>query len=359
MTLTCQRAGAPDRPTGPYAGGMSARVASVVAFLRKALTSRAFRVIFLLATLGFGGYAVAGEWSDVRAALGDLGPLPLIGALVAALLAAVAAMLVFRVLLASLGSPLRSTVAARIVFIGQLGKYLPGSIWPVLAQMELASAHQVPRRRSATASVLALLVSLLGGLLTALVTLPFVAGAGREYWWALLAVPVLLVCLHPRVLNPVLGRLLRLARRPALEHPLTGRAVAAATGWSVVSWLFYGLQMWLLALPLGGLDGRLVLLAVGGFAFAWSVGFLVIPAPAGAGIREVVLVAVLSPVLSVGAATAVALVSRALLTVCDLLTAGAAGWAGRLATVRARRAHRAAPEPAGPAEPTPDQVTAG
>ena len=61
-------------------------------------------------------------------------------------------------------------------------------------------------------------------------------------------------------------------------------------------------------------------------------------APPGAGVREVVLVASLSPVLGAGKATAVALVSRLLTTVGDLLAAGLAGWLGR--------GHRSAPEAA-------------
>ena len=78
-------------------------------------------------------------------------------------------------------------------------------MWPVLAQMELGNAYRVPRHRSASASVLTMLVSLLTGLLAALVTLPFVAGA-TAYLWAFLAIPCLLACLHPRVLNAVVGR---------------------------------------------------------------------------------------------------------------------------------------------------------
>ena len=196
-------------------------------------------------------------------------------------------------------------------------------MWPVLAQMELGHAYQVPRHRSASASVLAMVVSLLSGLLMALVTLPFVAGA-TAYRWAFALVPVLLVGLHPRVLNAVLGWLLRVARRPPLEQPLTGRVMAGALAWACSSWVLYGLQIWLLATRLGAPDGRTALLAIGGFAFAWSVGFLVVFAPAGAGVRDVLLVAVLGPVLGVGSATAVALVSRALMTAGDLLTAALA-----------------------------------
>ena len=177
----------------------------------------------------------------------------------------------------------------------------------------------------------------------ALATLPIVAGA-TAYRWAFALVPVLLAGLHPRVLNTVLGRLLRLARRPPLEQPLTGRVMAGALAWACASWVFYGLQIWLLATRLGAPGGRTALLAVGGFAFAWSVGFLVVFAPAGAGVRDVLLVAMLGPVLGVSSATAVALVSRALMTAGDLLsaalaTAAAAAAPGRR-EARRRREHR-------------------
>ena len=292
------------------------------------LSGRPMRWSFVAVTVGLGGYAVAREWPDVRAGLASMGVGTTAEALLCVLVAMVMTMQVWRALLAGLGSPLPARAASRIMFIGQLGKYLPGSVWPVLAQMELGNAYRVPRHRSAAASVLTMVVSLLTGLLTALITLPFVAGA-PAYLWAFAITPLLLACLHPRVLNAVVGRLLRLARRPPLEQPLTGRAMAAALAWSWFSWVFYGLQIWLLATRVGAPPGRTVLLAAGGFAFAWSVGFLVVLAPAGAGVRDVLLIATLSPVLGTGSATAVALMSRALMTAGDLLTAGLAAVSSR------------------------------
>jgi hypothetical protein len=292
------------------------------------LSSRPVRWGFVAVTVGLSAYAVDREWSGVRTGLASIGVGTSAEALLCVLAAVVLTMQVWRVLLGALGSPLPHRAASRIMFIGQLGKYLPGSVWPVLAQMELGNAYRVPRHRSATASVLAMVVSLLTGLLTALATLPFVAGA-TTYRWAFAITPVLLACLHPRVLNALVGRLLRLARRPPLEQPLTGRAMAAALAWSWGAWVFYGLQIWLLATRLGAPPGRTVLLAVGGFAFAWSVGFVVVVAPAGAGVRDVLLIATLSPVLGAGSATAVALMSRALMTAADLITAGLAALSSR------------------------------
>jgi uncharacterized membrane protein YbhN (UPF0104 family) len=298
---------------------------------RKVLGGRAVRYGFVVVAVGLGAYAVASQWREVTAALGTIGVLPVVGAMVAVLIGLAATLQTWRVLIASLGSPLPVRAAAKVVFVGQLGKYLPGSIWPVLAQMELGTVYQVPRTRSATASVLTMLVSLLGGLLAALVTLPFIGGEASGYRWAFLVAPVLVAGLHPKVLNPVLAALLRITRRPPLEQPLTTRAVAASVGWALVTWLFYGVQVWLLAIRLGAPDGKAALVSVGGFAFAWCVGFIIIFAPAGAGVREVILVALLGSVLgtNAGAATAVALVSRILMTLGDLISAAVGAWYGR------------------------------
>lgn len=315
----------PDEPVTPPTGHGRRGWGTV----RRILGGRAVRYGFVVVAVGLGCYAVVRQWHSVRGALAAMGALPTVGALVAVLGGLLCSMQIWRVLLSSLGSPLPVRPAAKIVFVGQLGKYLPGSIWPVLAQMELGTAQRVPRRRSATASVLTMLVSLLGGLLAALVTLPFMSGEATGYRWAFLAAPVLLACVHPKVLNPLLDRLLRLARRPPLEQPLTGRAVLASLAWALVSWLCYGTQIWVLAIRLGAPEGRTLLLAVGGFAFAWCVGFLIVFAPAGAGIRDVLLIALLGPVVGVGGATAVALVSRILMTLGDLVTAGIAAWSGR------------------------------
>jgi glycosyltransferase 2 family protein len=283
--------------------------------------SRLVRWGFVALAIGLGGYAAAGQWAGIRKALAQIGPLTAALSLVAVLLGLLATMCAWRRLLAGLGSPLPPSAAARILFIGQLGKYLPGSVWPILAQMELGKTYRVPRQHSASASVLTMLLSLLTGLLTAMVMLPFTGTS--SYLWAFAAAPVLLACLHPRGLNPLMGRMLRLARQPALTHPLNGRTLAVALGWAFAAWICNGVQIWVLAARLGAPLGSSLPLAVGGYAFAWSVGFLVLFAPAGVGVREVLLVATLSPAIGAGGATAVALVSRLLTTLGDLIVAGA------------------------------------
>lgn len=332
----------PDSPVAPAVAAESGAAAGSAARRRVAL--RLARAGFVVVAAGLCGYALVRQWPQVRAGVAALGGRTVGLSLVAVLAGLVATMLVWRTLLAALGSPLPLRVAARIFFLGQLGKYIPGSMWPIVAQMDMARAYRVPGRRSATAGVLTMLVSLAAGFVAAVAVLPALAGPDvRGYRWLFLAVPVLLAGLHPRVVNPVVDRLLRLVGRPPLDRPLGGRAVAAAFGWALLSWILLGAQIWLMAVRFGAPPGRSVPLAVGGFAFAWAAGFLVVFAPAGVGVRDVLLVAVLGRVLDGGPATTVAVVSRILMTLGDLLLAAAAGWRGRVASGRADRAQTRSP----------------
>lgn len=154
--------------------------------MSRTVLRRVLRWGFLLVALGFGIWAVAGQWRAVADGLGRLSWPLLAGSLGATLAALGAGMMMWRALLADLGSPLHVVDAAKVFFVGQLGKYIPGSVWPVLAQMELACDLGVPRPRSAAAFFLTYPVYLATGLLVAGATLPVLAGSrwpGTPGWW--------------------------------------------------------------------------------------------------------------------------------------------------------------------------------
>jgi len=276
------------------------------------------RFAFLLVALGFGVWAVASQWDAVVAGFARLSWPLLAASLVAVVGALLGAMLTWRTLLADLGSPLPLRSAAKVFFVGQLGKYIPGAVWPVLAQMEMGRDLGVPRPRSAAAFFLTMPIQLATGLLVTLVTLGW-----DRFGWLLLLVPVLLVLLEPKVINGLIGFGLRRLKREPLEHPLTRRGMLTAFGWALAGWVCYGLHLYFIV-PQAGL-----LFAVGAFALSWSLGILSVVVPAGAGVREVVIVGVLSPVMPSGQAIAVALSSRIVIVIGDLICAGMAGIAAR------------------------------
>jgi len=302
---------------------------------RHLAASRWVKFGLLAVTLGFLAYGLYSERASVAEALHHLAWYSVAGAAVAVIAGLGCMMLSWRALLADLGSPLPLGAAIRILFVAQLAKYVPGAVWAAAAQVELGRGHQVPRRRSASAAVIAMVVSLATALLVAAVALPLSSGAAaRHYWWALaLAVPALLA-LYPPLTNYVIGRLLRLARRPPLERPIGMAGMARSFSWSLLGWVFFSLQSWLLVAGVTGKGLEVLPLAAGAYALAWSVGFILIPFPGGVGPRELALIAALAPVMSSGAAIVVAVISRLVMTIGDLVWAGVAfglGWAARRA----------------------------
>ena len=293
--------GRPDGPVGPTRG----------TWRRSALS-----LTFLVLAVAAFAWALAGQWSQVVDRLADQEPVVLVGSLGLALVGVFVSFLLWRGTLGTLGSTLPVRPAARLFFVTQLGKYLPGAVWPVLAQMRMGRELGVPRQRMGLAFLLTLGVTTLVGVLLGVAALPALLHAeGRVVLLGLLVVPVLLA---------LLDRALSLLRRPGLEVPLSGRDVSRGVGVAVVFWVLYSGHVWLLAVGLGADPLETFPVALGGFAIAFSLGPLLVVLPAGAGVREAVLVVLLSAVLSTPDATAVALTSRALLILTDgLLALGA------------------------------------
>jgi uncharacterized membrane protein YbhN (UPF0104 family) len=307
-------------------------VSRVLAVLR----STPVRVGFLVLALALAVVAVARSWDDVVAALGRIDARAVVAALALTVGYVAATLLSWRAVLADLGSPLRLRDASPLFVVSQLGKYVPGGVWNVVAAAELGAGHRIPRRRSASAMAVAVLVSLVTGGVVASIAVVLAPTARDSYAWVVVLVPVLVALLVPAVLNRLLTWVLRVARREPLEHALTARGTGVAVGWSLVAWLAAGAQVWVLATAVGmPATGRTFALAVGGYALAWVVGFLVVVAPAGLGAREVVLAAVLAGQLDRGSVIAVVLLSRIATTVVDV----AAGLGG-LAALRPDTAGR-------------------
>jgi uncharacterized membrane protein YbhN (UPF0104 family) len=293
--------------------------------------------------LGALGFALANRWDEVRGQLSQVSLWAVVGGFAYALLALVASMLAWRALLADLGSPLPVGAATRVLFLGQLAKYLPGSsVWAVVAQTELARDYGVPRRRAASAAIVLNLVTLGVGLLVALLALPRLLSDDAPAWlhWSPLLVPVGLACLTPPILTWLCNLLFRVLRQPPLDVRFSWTGVGTAVLAMLGTWLAYGLQITLLGWSLGADPAALLLPATGAFAAAWCAGFLVVVIPTGAGTREAVLTLALAAQLPGGSAAAltIAVISRLLLTLADVAAA-------LIGVVMGRRRAPVPPEP--------------
>src|SRR5258708_37084756 len=108
-------------------------------------------------------------------------------------------MMAWRALRADLGSPLPLSAATQIMFIGNLGKYVPGGGWQVLATGEMGREHATPAKRTLTATVVGMALALGAPLALTALALPLTSSnAARPYWWVPALVPFVPRALHPR-----------------------------------------------------------------------------------------------------------------------------------------------------------------
>jgi hypothetical protein len=197
-----------------------------------------------------------------------------------------------------LGTPARLSWAADY-FQGQLGKYVPGSLWQYASRGAMASGRGIQLRAVAMSFPIELSATVYAAAAFSMLLLG---------WWGTLGLVAVVA------VAPVATAVLR--ARVAL------RAAAKAAVLYAATWLFIGVSFWMAARALVRVPLEHLPIYAGAFAAAWIVGLVAIYAPGGIGVREALLVAILRPRIGTADAFLVAAASRIVFTVADLSAAG-------------------------------------
>ena len=224
--------------------------------------------------------------------------------------------------------------AARMWFISNLGRYVPGKVWGIGTLVVMAQRRNLSPAATVGSSVLVMLIGMVSGLAVVLVT-----GAGAVNLllrqrgidapeWAVPAAAVLALAglaAAPVVLPAMARTLARATGREPILPALPMASVWSAALGTLLSWVLYGVAFQLFSAGLIGEARGAAASYIAVYTGAYLVG-LVSPSPAGAGVREGGLVA---GMLSLGLATApqallVALGSRVWLTVLEVAPGGIA-----------------------------------
>lgn len=284
---------------------------------------RVARVALGLVVLAFVARAVSRSWDDLASqpVAWTFRPLPALGSVAVVWLMYAVLIEAWRRMLAGWGQQLGRMTATRIWILSSLGKYVPGKVWAI-AGMALMAKEAGVAAWAATASAIILQVLAIGsgaavaGLLGAralettrpdLLPWLWLGGALALGGAGLLLVP------------GRIGRLLALTRvagpdaqTPGLEPLVVGLMA------NLLAWLGYGMALWLLALAVLPVPALSPPLAIAAFAASYVAGFVVLIAPGGLVVREGLLIVLLQGSLGLGAATALAVASRVLLTITEV-----------------------------------------
>ena len=290
---------------------------AVMRFLRR---HRAIvQIVFGLVAVAFLAWAVIDNWTDLIHAIGSMDPLSIAGAVLLAYAGTIANMLSWRSIVSSFGVHLPFAGAGRVTFTAQIGKYIPGGVWPMVAGSQLGGRVGLSGTTMVATMTLQLAISLVTGTVIACGSLIIVPGLAHEYWWVVLVIVVIAaVALVPRVMQRLLRVFFRLTRRSEEVPDLQGAHLGKAIAWAILAWVLFGLQLWLLLGALGSVEWTILVPAICGYALSWVVGFLAVFAPAGAGVREGILVLLFAATFTAPAVLGVALVSRMAFILVDI-----------------------------------------
>ena len=281
--------------------------------------------MFAAAVLFFAARSLAGQWSKVESRLSHI-QLQWQWILLASVIVLVTyALLIegWRRVLAAWHSSLPFNAAARIWFLSNLGKYVPGNIWSLTAMGVMARERGVSGLAAAGSSVIMQSVSLATGTAVVIVTSakllgkPLILGAAV----ALLIIGLLAA---PRFLPRIAQWIGSITGREIAPPSIPASSVWTAAIASALSWLFYGLAFRYFVHGLLGVAAGEISTYIAVYTAAYILGFISPIAPAGLGVREITLAAFMTQLGLANEADAalVAIAARLWLTIIELVPSG-------------------------------------
>ena len=203
-------------------------------------------------------------------------------------------------------------------YTGQLGKYVPGGVWAVVGRAEMAVRGGVPRADAYSVTGLSMFTTYSAAALCA--ALGSLLSWERPIIGAALLL-ALVVGLSVYAIAPLRQRLVGLLRKitSGTNELTTPKDMLALTIVQVPAWIMISLSTTITAHAFGAEVGVLHMFFVS--SLSWLIGFLVIGAPGGLGVRESIFTGLLSASIGTSTALSLAVASRMIFVSVDFLGA--------------------------------------
>jgi uncharacterized membrane protein YbhN (UPF0104 family) len=217
--------------------------------------------------------------------------------------------------------PLRETVATW--FYSQLGKYLPGKVWLLLGRFYLYDSKGKSKKAITVALYLEAVTLIMAASLVFLLSLLFL----KEVKPVTLGIPLpgvillFLLCvfsLHPRVLQKLFNTVLVRLKREPFYIPISFPQILWILTVCVLSWVIGGVGFYVFVDSVWNISSEHILFLTGALAISSTVGLLALFAPSGLGVREGVLVYLLSSIMPTSVAVILSVLTRLWMTFIEI-----------------------------------------
>lgn len=230
-------------------------------------------------------------------------------------------------LVRDLGGPrLPVWTSVRVFMVANLGRYVPGKVWQIAGLAYLAKGEGVQPSVATGAAVLGQGIALLSATLVGIGAFFSAEELWGDIGWggriagAGVALTIIGAVVIPQVFRRIVAFWFRVTKTDIPGDGLgQGNVGLRWLTLYAVNWGIYAAAFWLLYLSFG--EWRTFLQVGPAFAAAYVAGYIAVFAPAGAGIREGVLVVLLQPIMAREAAVVLAVIARLWTTAIELIPA--------------------------------------
>jgi hypothetical protein len=231
---------------------------------------------------------------------------------------------IWKRILSFLGTSLSYRESLKICSLSSLTKYIPGKVWPVLGRVYLTRDRHINENIILTSQGIEWILMILSGILVFLLSIPFGANTAQieKISWLVILIPFLIILLHPFILQIFVNISSKIFHFDNFTLDINFFNVAEAVLLFSVFWLLEGTAIFFLIKTLIFISPNLLPIAIGFFAISTVVGLLSFLTPAGLGVREGMLVFLLSFYLPTAVIVIVSLLSRICIVSVEFFRAG-------------------------------------
>jgi hypothetical protein len=197
--------------------------------------------------------------------------------------------LTWRAVLSCWDARLPFWTAARIWSVSNLGRYIPGKIWQIGAMGAMARQVHVSPIAASGSALLGTLVNILAGFVVAVASgrelLARASGSNGSFATIVVGVSCAALLVAPFFVPRVAPFVSRMLGKP-VEATLPARAVVYALAGNVAAWLLYGAAFKVFVAGILGHASGAYSAYLATYTISYVVGYIVLFAPAGIGVRE-------------------------------------------------------------------------
>jgi uncharacterized membrane protein YbhN (UPF0104 family) len=272
-------------------------------------------IVIGIAGVVFVGRTLISKWDEVSDAFSQVDAINLVLSLLLGLAAMTSIGWIWVTMIVARSHNVRHRNAMSWYFTGQLGKYVPGGIWPIVGRAELAVRNGIPRLDAYASTGLSLVTTYAAAVVT--IGIGAAATNGHRLIAALIAIG--LVAAYAAFSQPSLRAIIiRIASRvsPSASSLTDPKRLARLTVVHVPAWILMSLSTSVTATAFGAKISIADMIFI--TSTSWLAGFVVVGVPGGIGVREAVFTSLAGGIIGTPLAVSLALMSRVVFITVDL-----------------------------------------